>query len=131
MEEALLERLTSDGAITTLVGNRVTWMSRPQATGLPSVTLQRVTGGPLYTNDGEAGLSEGRVQIDCWAKTYTSVKAVARAVRTRLSALRDTVDGVRFATVMLDSEQDLREGGSNAAEYLHRVRMDFIIWHDS
>ena len=102
---------------------------RPQGEALPSVTLSRISGGPLYADDGEVGLLSARMQIDAWGETYTSAKTLARAVTERLSAVRDVVQGAtNFMYVTLEDERDLSETGANRAEYLHRVSLDFIVW---
>jgi hypothetical protein len=128
MEEGLIQRLLSDGGLAALVGSRVHAGSRPQGSALPAVVLHRIGGGPLYADDGEAGLDEARVQIDCWGASYGDAKMVARAVTARLSAFTGAAGGVMFRYVMLDAERDLREGGANAAEYLFRTSLDFIVW---
>jgi len=129
MEEALRAHLIGDTAIAALIGARIFPVSRAQGSALPALTYQVISGAPLYADDGETGLSEGRVQIDCWGETYTSAKGLARAVTDRMSAFHGTVSGVAFQYMLLDTEQDLRETGSNAAEYLFRTSLDFIIWH--
>lgn len=132
MEEAIISRLLSDaGGVAALVSDRVFPVSRGQATALPAVTLQRVSGAPIYVDSGESGLAEARVQIDCWGENYASAKILARAVIDRLSAFSGTEGAYTFQNVLLDTEQDLREGGSNAAEYLFRIRLDFRVWYET
>lgn len=124
MEEAIRTRLLATTAVTTLVGNRVYWGSRPQGGLLPDVVLMRISGAPIYTDDGEADLASARIEAQCYAHTYASAKAVGRAVSGSLSAFFNTY----FRNILLDSERDFREGGSNAAEYLFRSNLDFIVW---
>lgn len=129
MEELLRTLLTggSPNALTALVGERVTWGRREQADALPAVTLNKISGGPDYADDGETGLDEIRVQIDCWALTNTTVQAVSRAVRDLISAHTDDT----FRHIALDAVRDLSEGGANQTDYEYRVSMDFIILHGS
>jgi hypothetical protein len=98
---------------------------------MPSIVINRISGAPVYTDQGESGLSEARLQVDCWGETYTSAKTVARAVIASLSAFVGTVGSTEFQNILLDAERDFREGGSNAAEYLFRTNLDFIIWFKS
>lgn len=127
MEEALRARLLATAGVTALVSQRVHCGSRPQASVLPAITINRVSGAPIYTDDGECGLADARVQIDCWGETYSSAKQTARAVIESLSAFFGTVGAVTFDFVLLDLERDTREGGSNAEEYEFRTQIDFTV----
>jgi hypothetical protein len=131
MEEALIAKLLADGGVSGLVGTRVYPVARPQGSLLPAIVLATVSNVPVYTNDGEAGIAEARVQIDCWGATYGSVKAAARAVTASLSAFFGTVDDAVFQYVLLDGERDSRESGSNAPEYLFRTQLDFRVWYEN
>lgn len=129
VETATIAYLLGDSAIGALINTRVYPLARPQGSALPAITLTRISGGPLYADDGEVGLLDARLQIDSYAVTYTAAKDLAAAVANRLSAVRDVVQsGVTLLYGMLDSEQDLRESGTDEFEYLYRVRQDFIIW---
>ena len=110
-------------------GTRVYPGARPQGSALPALVFNRIDGAPLYADDGEVGLAQARVQIDCWAATYTAAKQLARAVKASLSGFVGEAGGVDFPSILIDAERDLREGGSNAAEYLFRTSIDFIVWH--
>lgn len=123
MEEALITLLAGNGTLTGLVGDRLSWGSREQGAALPAVTINAISGGPIYSDEGEVGLDDIRVQIDCWASTLTSAKAVGRAVRAVISGFHDAT----FRYVTLDAIRDMREGGTNQADYEYRVSMDFII----
>jgi len=101
---------------------------RPQASALPAVTVSSVSGAPVYSDDGEMGLSASGVQVDCWGTTYASAKTTAATVKTRLSAFVGAAGGVTFQNVLLSSEQDVIETGSNQSEYLYRTILDFNVW---
>lgn len=129
MEEALISKLLADSAVAGLVELRVFPVTRPQASALPSIVLTTISNIPVYTDDGDSGLHEARVQFDCWGQTYADAKLTARAVKSALSAFHGTVDGVEFQNVLILGERDSRESGSNAAEYLFRTMVDFQVWH--
>jgi hypothetical protein len=129
VEEALLAHLLASPDVSAQVGTRVYAGDRPQGSGLPAITIARISGGPEYADEGEIGLDNPRVQIDCWALTYTAAKRAARAVRAALSGLDAEVGGVRFHLATLETERDDRERGSNAAEYQYRVSQDWLIWN--
>lgn len=129
MEAGIIELLLAGPAVSALVGTRVYPLSRPQGAPYPVITVQRITGAPLYADDGEAGLINGRVQIDCYGETYPDAKTLAAAVKTTLSAVADvTAGGVDFLYVLVEDERDIRETGSNQQDYPFRVSVDFDVW---
>jgi hypothetical protein len=122
MEEAFRAVLTSASSVTALVpASRINWGSHPQGAGLPGVVLTVVSGAEGLHLTGRDGLSQGRVQVDCYGATYTSAKAVARAVTTRLHGY--SASSLRL--VQHVATRDGREGGSNEAERPFRVSLDF------
>jgi hypothetical protein len=128
MEAAFIALILSDPAVAAIAGSRVFPMSRPQGSVLPAITSTRISGGPLYADEGEVGLEYARIQVDCWASTYGAAKLLAQAVTGRLSGFEGTIAGKVFQDISLDLEQDLREGGGDAAQYPFRTALDFIVW---
>jgi hypothetical protein len=131
MEEGIIARLLATSAVTALVAQRVYPGRRPQASALPAIDLNTISGAPTYTNDGESGLASARVEINCWGDSYTSAKLLARAVKTSLSAFVGEAGGITFQNVLLDAERDFSETGGNQAEYLFRTNLDFIVWFET
>lgn len=121
MEEALRAMLLSVPAISALVGTRVDWGLAPQGQQLPCITLTVVTDGPVDHSLDGAGLSQARVQADCWAATYAQAKALSRAVRTALDAWQGGV----IAGAFLAGARDLPD--DDGVTEIPRVTMDFII----
>ena len=130
MEAAIRTRLLATAGVTALVSQRVYGGSRPQGGALPDIVIHRVSGAPVYTDDGNSGLSSARIQVDCYGATYAAAKGVAAAVFDSLSAFVGTSGGVTFQNVLLEAERDFREGGSNASEYLFSTQMDFEVWFE-
>ena len=126
MEEAIIARLLADTGVAAIASTRVFPGMRPQGSTLPAAVLNRISGGPLYADDGEVGLEQARIQIDCWAETYTGAKKLSRAVTACLSAFEGTVGTTTFEFIELDIERDLQEGGSDAATYPFRTALDFL-----
>ena len=125
----LIDYLLADSTLAALVSGRIYPETLKKGAAVPAVTLSQISGAPLYADDGETGLVNERVQIDCWAETYAAARAAANAVKGRLSAVADVTQGdTTFILVMLDNEQDRQEPGSQVAEYRHRVIQDYIIW---
>ena len=123
MEEDLRALLLASSAVTALVGNRVTWLARPQGSALPAIVLMRVGGAEGMTQDGPDGLEVSRVQIDVYADSYSGSKITARAVVLALNGY----GGGRMDFIEHESSHDLPEAGTNETQTLFRVSADFII----
>jgi hypothetical protein len=130
-EEAIIQRLLGAAGVSTLVSARIYPGIRPQGSPLPSIVFNVISGVPSYSDDGEDGIEDDRIQVDCWGETYASAKLVARAVISALSAFRGVVDGVNFRYISVDGHRDATEGGTKSAEYLHRTSLDFIVTFDN
>jgi hypothetical protein len=128
MEGALIDLIKSDGPIAAVVSGRVYPLKRPQGSAYPVIISTRISGQPLYADDGEVGLQNARMQIDSIAENYTDAKDLAQLVRALLTAFSGVHAGIDFSYIMLDEERDLQEGGSDAAEYPVRIATDFIVW---
>lgn len=122
MEEAFRALLLADAAVMAASGGRVNWGEHPQGQPTPYVVLTVISDAEAHTMRGPCGLSQGRVQVDCYAVTYGGAKTLSRAVRAALDGHSDA----NFGGVFLDGSRDSREGGSNEAERLFRVSLDFL-----
>lgn len=131
MEEAIIAKLLATAGVAALVGTRVYPGAVPQGATLPAAVCNLISAAPSYSDDGEDGIREDRLQIDCWGSTYSQAKTAARAVVDALSAFGGTAGGVRFRYIVLDREQDLQEAGANAAAYPFRTSLDFLITYDN
>lgn len=129
MEEAFLALLVSASGVTAHVpAARINWGAHPQGTGTPYIVLTVISDNEGLTMQGPDGLSQGRVQADVYAPTYGAAKLASRAVRDLLHGYR----GGGFQLIEHAGSRDSREGGSNEAERLHRVSMDFMThWRDA
>lgn len=127
MEEALNARLRGAPPIAALVDQRIYWIERPQGSGLPALTLQRITSGRIYTHSGASRTSNPLVQADCWGRTYAEAKALARAVIAEMEQRR-TVAGLRFAPAFLEGDRDMPPEELGAVK-VYRVSLDFRTWN--
>jgi hypothetical protein len=94
------------------------------------LTYLKVSGTPLYAHDGDARLPSARFQIDIWASSYSSLKAVRAELETALSGFRGTmggVGGVVVGSAFLVGEQDDYEPETSR----YREMLDFIIQYQT
>ena len=117
-ESLLLETLSANAGLVSLVGKKIYALLIPPGTGLPCVTFQRIGGRPVNTLSGASGLEEISLQIDAWGKSYGQAKAVAKAVRAAMPPNGDV-----FGAHLIE-DQDLYEDGTN----YFRVSMEYTVW---
>ena len=97
----------------------VAWGSLGEGTSTPRAVMFRVTGANEPTMTGP-GLMQGRVQIDCYGRTYAEAITAQRAIKTELDGYR----GGPIQGAFLDS---IRDGTADDAQLLHRVSMTFSV----
>lgn len=125
MGVALINYLLEDAAITSLVDRRISWAIRPQSQTVPDIVLFTVDGRPEYDDEGDAGISQARIQVDCRGSSWLTARQVSDAVKTRMR-IEFSTGGVEFQSVSCEDEQDSFE--RDAADVgLFRVRLDFLI----
>jgi len=123
MEESIRALLLASSGVSSLVGTRVNFGTHPQGQPLPAIVLNTISDNEGYTLTGPNGVTQARIQADCYADTYGSAKLLSRAVRSLLSGYQNgALQGVFHV-----SSRDSREGGSNEAERPYRVSMDFMV----
>jgi hypothetical protein len=123
IEEAVVDILTNDGGVSALIGTRCYPYLVPQDQALPAVAYQKISGSPFYAHDGEAGLSQARIQINNVDDDYAGAKALARAVRSALSAYTGTAATVKLDGAFLQIEVD----GFGEGNQIYVVRQDYLI----
>lgn len=123
MQGALRARLLNQ----TAAGTRVYWLSRPQTSALPAITLQTIAGGRPRTYDGLQAFRDTRVQMDIWAASYAEARSVAEAAIGALEPIKTTSNGVIFDSIFFDSESDALERVGTTD--IHRTSIDLIVWH--
>jgi hypothetical protein len=122
---ALRARLTGAPAITALVGTapaRVYWVDRPQASALPAITLQVIDEPREQHMGGFHSLQAVTVQVDAWATSYASARAVKEAVIDTLVP-EQTGNGIAFQRAFVRT-RDL--GERVETQFIHRSSMDFV-----
>lgn len=122
MEEEFRALLTGSAAVTALVpAPRINWEEHPQGAGWPGVVINLIGSAEGLTQQGPDGLHQGRVQVDCNALTFKESRDIARVIQT---VLHGHADG-GFRLVRHVATRHSREGGTNEAERVFRVSMDF------
>ncbi len=119
--EAIRTQLAADATVTALLAGRMFPAVAPQGTITPFLVYQVISDVPENTFMGDSSnrLSNFRVQIDCYSKSYLEAHAAAAAVDAVLSAI-DSPD----LSCWRESSRDLYDDEAQ----LHRVSSDFSVW---
>ncbi len=128
LEDALLERLLAVAPLAAIIGTRGAWFERPKV--FPSMTLDNVFAGEVWTHDGPNGLVSGaRVQIDFWALKVAQARDASVALCAEMARTDEvTAGGWRFLPpAMLNLKQrltDTVDGKTTLFRILHDFTFD-------
>jgi hypothetical protein len=84
----------------------------PDGVTFPAVRLQRITGKPLVTHDGDSGIETGLMQVSCFATSYAAAKTLAGEVKAALSGYTGEMGELNDATAFIVNEVDIYEPGA-------------------
>lgn len=126
-ERRIVSRLLSSTGVTALVGSRVRPLRLKTAEALPAVVYNVIDKTVENVSTGTDPSGAMRIQLDCWATSYPSAKALAYQVRKSLSGWGETSTGTHVSRCHLDSERDMpsdRDDGGD--DGYHAVQLDFL-----
>lgn len=133
LESGLRDLLLADATIAALVSTRAYPLGAPADAAAPFITWQVISATPVQSLAGSNDTTGATVQIDCWSEalerggSYAQAKALAEAVRLALADQNGVSLGNRQAWISLQDSRDDIDDGTR----MHRVSMDFRIWHRS
>ncbi|NBW19111.1 MAG: DUF3168 domain-containing protein [Caulobacteraceae bacterium] len=105
-EAFLFQRLTSQTAVSSLVGQRVFPLIAPTGTPLPLVVFQRTNVDRPRSLTGNVGNPVVTLQLTTYGTSYTSVKQIARAVRLAVDNWTGTTANVTIQRTTITGESD-------------------------
>ena len=130
VDDAIYSRLSGNSAVRAIVDDRIYPDRTPQDTALPKIVFTTISQGRAPNTSGASGVTNPRIQIDCWADSNAGAFALADAVRLALDGYRGTVASVVIRSCFLDSERkaivEPRDGGE---QRIYGRSLDFNIWH--
>lgn len=126
-ETALRQRLKDDATVAAIVGTRIDWTLRPQATPLPALVLLIVSDDRSQNMSGFNGYRPTRVQIDAYGRTRAEVVALREASIAAVIP-EATVGGTSFLRSFVNTIVD--RGENLDTGFVHRDLIDLNIWHD-
>jgi hypothetical protein len=103
IEDIIYILLSSDSTITDMVSTRIYPQLRDQNDGLPALTYQMIIQNYSHDINGNNGLCEATVQINCYASTVLGSIQLADVVRSSLGSYQ----GGKIESIILESMYDL------------------------
>jgi len=132
--ERLVALLLAAPAVAALAGDRIYPVQLPDAPTYPGLVVTQVFGGGNYDLEGDVGVENCRVQIDCYADTgQAAANDLATAVRQFLSGFRgggDSGNACPIQCCTCINNIDMSEPSpERAGPRLRRRILEFIVWH--
>jgi hypothetical protein len=142
IENELRTYLTTSSTVARLAGEHVRPLRLPVTYDGPGITFQRISSNPIGHLNGQSGLVEIRMQINCWGGEgsdlpYANAKELAEAVKEKLDPKTGSqrpwprfLGAYEVENARLIDEQDIIEPSKDASDRADfGVSMDFSIWY--
>jgi hypothetical protein len=126
--KAVFSILTTDAAVSAIVGAKVYPRTAPQGIKIPYVVYSIISVTPTDTKDRPSPLDAVRVQIDCYDRTYMGCETLHGKVRDAIDAyeIGATVAGVKLDGIKYETENDTIDEDVDifrrSADYIIRVK---------
>ena len=89
-EAQVYNLLKNDSGVKALVNERVYPLVAPQNVLKPYITYRVINGLKIQCLGGQIFQGDYRMQLDCYSKTYSNVKAISQAVKSCLIGFMDS-----------------------------------------
>ena len=124
LEKGLYDRLAGQSPLPTSAGTRV-HPYFPQGVVFPAIRYRRLSANRQHSLDGEVGVNDALVQIDCMASSYDEAKILADEVRVALHGYVGIWGALVCRLCSLESETDLdyRDGDEHDFWVSQRYRI--------
>lgn len=126
LEQGLYSKLIGNSPMT-LAGVRV-YPRTPQSPTFPLVRYTRLTTSRSLALDGNVGVTDATIQIDCMAESYSDAKTLADSVRVILHGYTGAWNTLTARLVKLETENDFSE--QDGDRVIHWVSQRYRVWTD-
>jgi hypothetical protein len=122
LEQGLYDLLANGG--TTAVGR--IYPIFPQGVTFPAITYARISTDRQQAIDGNVGVTEAMISLECVAESYSEVKTLADEVRTILHGYSGAWSTLVCRNCVLETESDSSE--QDGDRVTHWVTQIYRIW---
>jgi len=135
LSTALYSFISNTTVITDLIGSGISCRLYPggaeQDESRPYIVYYVISDIEYHVLAGADGMSEARVQLECWAGTYLSAHQLADTVRKQLDGYLGYWDTVRIKKCFLDTQSDtVYEDAEKQEDKIYGVLCDYSIIYD-
>lgn len=137
-EIAAISIIKSDSALSSVIGNRVFPLNRPQKSTFPAIVVMRQSVIPSDSKDGASTLDIEFVQVLMYSNDYRTLVAT---IEPKVRALLDRTPRGTYNTITLQSSrfedndtwyEENENGGLYVIEHIYKMRvMRFGVTSDS
>jgi len=129
IEATLIDILTANSSLYSLIGGRIRPFTDTTVTAKPCLTYWRPNTQRPYSNDGPTGQGLVTFQLDAWAADAATVYAVMHAVRQALDGFSGIVNSTQIDFIHVIDQQDQLNTPVRAGEQkgIQRSTMQILI----
>lgn len=134
IEEAVYAKLVAYADLSTLVGDRVYPGQAPQSETMPLVLYTEASQKAVMSLTGPVNLNSYSMHFDVYAESYSTAKAVYRALRACLVGFNGSLEegAVRVRGIFEETGDDGAESPIHGEESgLWRAGLDVSLWYSS
>lgn len=106
-ERAIHEILSTTGAVTQIVADRIYSVQVDQGKTLPAITYQQISGPRTHNVSGPIGWVQSRYQITAWAKNYDDAVDLATEIRIAVDGVSGTKASLVIDHIFVVDEGDV------------------------
>jgi hypothetical protein len=134
IDETIVQLLIETPEVSAIVGDRVYSPKAPDGADFPLIIVGKAGATGQYDMEGDAGIENARVQVDCYsADGQAAVLVLKSAVRRKLSGFKGglasgnpcSIDSSFLINDFDNSEPNTERTGPR----LRRRTLEFNIWH--
>lgn len=111
----------------------INWITRPDLSALPAITLEGIGTTPQYDQKGRSGFQPTRIQFDIWSSTFAAGTEIFNVIHEWLepegSFPTRTQGGTIFDRFELQADRDLPVTDLAGGGRVFHIAADFIVWH--
>lgn len=124
LEKSVRTRLLAHTGVANIISRRAWYSYLEIDAEMPTVTIQEISAVPEGVMGDDAGIVDGRVQVDSYAETRDAAKALGEQVRDALQRWRGSAAGSVLTFVGMNSGGVRFEPEGR----IWRHRQDFSVW---
>jgi len=129
IQQGLRTLLIGDGTISGLIGAagaaRCYSVLLPQKPTLPALILTMIDSDPDYTHQNESGIESATFQIDSWADDMSGTRALAAAVKSKLSGFEGAAGSEVIDSAFLTDQNELHDSELQAYRIMQQFDIQF------